>query len=370
MISILLLLTIVCHVVASQTLFGTQTFSTSLASQTALLGELGVQVVRLLVSWRQLEENGKSQYQSWYLNSMDEDIEAMTQMNVKIILQMAQTPCWASTSSNCSQLYYRPRNYSDYADTMVFLLNRYGDKISAWEIWNEPNIKRFWLRPECQANEGLCPRPADQNDEWLEFIDFVGAQEYSQLVKITSQKMRTISPNVSILAGSLAGSDVDYLNEMYQSGIRDFYTGLAMHPYTSYYPNGTSQYGKQYGPDECFPSTKASKFWCFQQGVERVRELMVQQMESAKSIWFTEFGFSSFAGWDGAGIQSQADYLGRAIDIIRNQWSFVHSACVYEYSDYGPTDDREGFFGLLYQNYTMKPSGLVFKEKMQHFLNR
>ena len=132
--------------------------------------------------------------------------------------------------------------------------------------------------------------------------------------------------------------------------------------------NGTSQYGKQYGPDDCFLSTKASKFWCFQQGVERVREYMIQQMESTKSIWFTEFGFSSFAGWDGAGIQSQADYLGRAIDIIRNQWPFVHSACVYEYSDYGPADDREGFFGLLYQNYTMKPSGVIFQEKMKHLV--
>ncbi len=40
---------------------------------------------------------------------------------------------------------------------------------------------------------------------------------------------------------SLAGSDIDYLNEMYKSGIKDYYNGLAMHPYTSSYPQGTTQ---------------------------------------------------------------------------------------------------------------------------------
>ncbi len=40
--------------------------------------------------------------------------------------------------------------------------------------------------------------------------------------------MKAISPNITILAGSLAGSDVDYLNEMYKSGIKNSYSGLAM----------------------------------------------------------------------------------------------------------------------------------------------
>ncbi len=128
-----------------------------LQSQTDSFEKLGVQIVRLLVSWHQLELAGKSQYQSWYLDLMDKDVQAMTQANIKIILQMAQTPCWASTSSNCSLYHYRPKNYNDYADTMAFLLNRYDNKIYACEIWNEPNMKKSWLRPECQ--DSLCPRP-------------------------------------------------------------------------------------------------------------------------------------------------------------------------------------------------------------------
>ncbi len=137
---------------------------------------------------------------------------------------MAQTPCWASTSFNCSLYHYRPKNDNDYADTMGFLLNRYCNKIYAWEIWNEPNMKKSWVRPECQ--DGLCSRPADLNDDWMDYIDLVGAQEYSQMVIITSQKMKSISSNVTILAES----DIDYLNEMYKSGIKNYFDGLAMHP--------------------------------------------------------------------------------------------------------------------------------------------
>ena len=86
---------------------------------------------------------------------------------------------------------------------------------------------------------------------------------------------------------------------------------------------------------------------------------------TAKSIWFTEFGFSNFTGWFDAGLQGQADHLQQAINIIQTQWSsFIHAACVYEYSDGDLVDNREGYFGLLYRNFTFKPSGLVFMDRI------
>ena len=58
---------------------------------------------------------------------------------------------------------------------------------------------------------------------------------------------------------------------MYKSGIKDYYDGLAMHPYTSNYPQGTTQYKKEYGQDEWFFTTCASTFWCFKYDVEKIR---------------------------------------------------------------------------------------------------
>jgi hypothetical protein len=93
--------------------------------------------------------------------------------------------------------------------------------------------------------------------------------------------------------------------------------------------------------------------------------MIQQQMESSKLIWFTEFGFTSFDGWNGGGLQGQAQHLERSIDIIQTEWSFIHAACVYEYSDYGLVVTRQGFFGLFYQNFTIKPSDLVFMSKVK-----
>jgi hypothetical protein len=144
------------------------------------------------------------------------------------------------------------------------------------------------------------------------------------MVKITYQKMKAVSPNVIIVAGILSGSDIDYLNEMYKSGIKNYYTVLAMHPYTSPYPIGKKMYGGE-------------NFYCFKKGVEKVRDYMIKQMDSSKPIWFTEFGFSSFNGWNGAGLQGEANHLERAIDIIRTEWPFVQVACVHETSNFGIT---------------------------------
>jgi hypothetical protein len=94
---------------------------------------------------------------------------------------------------------------------------------------------------------------------------------------------------------------------------------------------------------------------------------MIEQGDSAKPIWFTEFGFSSVNGWNGAGLQGQADHLERAIDIIRTQWPFVQVACVHEFIDNRLIKHREGYFGLLDKQLRIKPSGLVFIKKLKNY---
>jgi hypothetical protein len=131
---IFILIMALFHNSVSQQLFGTQTFSTSLALQNDLLQKLGVQIVRLLVSWRQLEETGKSQYQSWYLDSMDEYIQSMTQMNIKIILQMTQILFWALTSSNNN--FFKCHNSSRSNHVKILAL-------ASWATENK-----------CQKNQG------------------------------------------------------------------------------------------------------------------------------------------------------------------------------------------------------------------------
>ncbi len=341
---------------------------------------VGAKVVRLPYSWRLMEGEGKGKTPQWFWDGLDADVAAAEKAGIKVILELAQTPCWASSDpqKKCSSQdneatwSYRPTNVNDYADAVGRLAQRYGSRIYAWEIWNEPNLLGNYRNPECGGSgtqRGICSRPAAMNDPWNTHVSLAIAPQYAELVKATYRKLKAINPNAIVLAGSLAGSDVDYLNQLYSSGIKGYFDALAMHPYTSTYDvsPGDPKYGWEYGPDECSSNPKVSKFWCFKQGVESTRQAMLAQGDN-KPIWFSEFGFSSATpqlgsavGWNGAGLQGQATYLQKAIDIIRG-WDFVKVACWYQLVDRSTNNEREAMFGLFDTQQNIKPAGVAFKQ--------
>jgi hypothetical protein len=192
-------------------------------------------------------------------------------------------------------------------------------------------------------------------------VDLEGARQYAALVKAADTRLRRIDPNVIVLAGSLGGSDIEYLKRMYDAGVKGSFSALSMHPYTSVYPVSPrdARYGRSYGPDECFTGTKDSRFWCFQQGVDAIRQTMLARRD-ASPIWFTEFGFSSTTVWNGSGPDGQAAQLRKAVDIIRS-WDFVPVACWYQLLDQPGANGRETRFGLFNTTLALKPAGAAFK---------
>lgn len=102
------------------------------------------------------------------------------------------------------------------------------------------------------------------------------------------------------------------------------------------------------------------KFWCFQMGVERIRQAMLDAGDN-KPMWFTEFGFDSNTSWNGSGLEGQATHLQKAVNLIRG-WGFVPAACWYQLVDqHSDVNERENQFGLYYSNLNIKPAGIAFK---------
>ena len=86
--------------------------------------------------------------------------------------------------------------------------------IRRWQIWNEPNIISFSLRPN--------PR------------------RWAGLMKISSQALRSVNPGAQILASGFFGRPLQrpniqparFLRHALQgTGLRDFIDGIAVHPY-------------------------------------------------------------------------------------------------------------------------------------------
>lgn len=316
----------------------------------------GAQVVRLPVTWHLLEAQGAGITGDWFWTDLDAQVRAIESAGAQVIIQMAQSPCWASSApqKRCQDpnyidyIKYPPSNPDDYGRAFARIASRYKGRILAYEIWNEPNLTVNW--------KPFNPRPRAINDGYNSFVDLAAAQRYTALVKATYSRLKAADPNAFVLAGSIAGGDAAYVKALYTAGIKGYFDALAIHPYTDVYPGLSTSFG----PAECPAAVLEPKFWCFKLGVERINQAMRTAGDTRK-IWFTEFGFDSNTQWNGSGLTGQATHLEQAIKLIQG-WNFVPVVAWYALVDQNSNiNQREYQFGLFSSFLNIKPSGSKFK---------
>jgi hypothetical protein len=188
--------------------------------QVAVARTLHAKVVRTNVSWSSLEPLVPSQIDQGALASLDRLMADASAAGIRVIMLVDSTPCWAS-SAPASLLHecvpgesskanaWPPRNPADYAAFVAYLAQRYGTRLAAIEIWNEPD----------HANQHYFAGPDKP-------------QRYAAVVRSAYSAIKQANPNVPVLAGSLVGSNGVFLRALYAAGIKGYYDGLAVHFYT------------------------------------------------------------------------------------------------------------------------------------------
>lgn len=347
-------------------------------SRVTQLQQIGPKVIRLPVTWHLMEEAGPGVTATWFWSELDAEVASAQALGAKLIITFAQTPCWASAdpAKNCAlqqwNVLYRPTQAATYAQALGRLAARYKGKVLAYEVWNEPNLVWFW--------KGVAAR-APTNDAYGSFVALTGADQYAQLVTAAYPVVKAADPAALVLAGSIAGGDVEFFNRLFtNASFSKSFDALSMHPYTSEYP-GNNPTGARFGPSECPVGTMP--YWCAASSVNAMRTAMVNRGLGARNIWFTEFGFSSSHYWNGsrnlagtiASEQGQATYLTQMVTLLKG-WSFVPVAAWYNLIDSQPheprfgdgsNDEREAHYGLFYAGtVTLKPSGLAFKAALSN----
>src|SRR5204863_6742421 len=85
--------------------------------------------------------------------------------------------------------------------------------ITAWQIWNEPNLPIYWQ-----------PRP--------------NAAAYVQMLRLASQKIKAVDPNAEIITAGIPDSRIKgsipltrYLKQMYRAGAAGAFDTLAVNGY-------------------------------------------------------------------------------------------------------------------------------------------
>ena len=297
--------------------------------------DLGVQIIRQALLWKEIErQRGRYDWEHW-----DRYVTDVARHGIAIMPIIFDAPRWRQQRGRSNGFGAVPPKRAAMANFASRLVRRYGpdgalwrdnpeipaQPIRVWQIWNEPNLPRYWA-----------PRP--------------NAAEYVKLLQATGNAIRQEDPGAEIVTAGMPDSRLRgviplyaYITQMYEAGARGSFDALAVNAYSET-PRGVIR------------------------NLEDVRAIMRYFRDGSK-IWITELG------WGTGGPRyrfrvnrsEQASLLRQALRKVReNRFrlrirGFVH----YMWQDAEPYGDTPDFWGLhtglLDKRGREKPAYRVFR---------
>jgi hypothetical protein len=186
----------------------------------ALARSVGAKLVRVDVPWSVMQPRAPGVFAPQALAFLDRLVSDAAASGIRVIATADNTPCWASSAPakllrKCvaggasAANAWPPNDPAQYAAFVAALAARYGTRLAAIEIWNEPD----------QANEDYFAGPEKP-------------RRYAAVLRAAYPAIKAANARVPVLAGSLVGSNGVFLRALYAAGIKGYYDGLSVHFYT------------------------------------------------------------------------------------------------------------------------------------------
>ena len=267
--------------------------------------------VRFEVGWHQLEPTQAARSR-WFVDRMDVVVAAAQARGLKLLPMVWGTPRWANSNQSPN---HAPADPQRYGDILGWLATRYRGRISAWELWNEPTAPEFL---------------ADNR-----------AAVYVPMLRAGYLAVKAADPGALVVQAAPPYNNEVWLTQTYDAGARGYFDVLATHPYMD--PRDAPPESPDTGPRTM-------------RHVSAVHDRMVERGDGNKPIWFTEFGWSTHARPGGVSEAAQADYLIRALRLLRAEYPYVKVAIVYQERDAALGNIQQDNYGLLRRDWSEKPA--------------
>jgi LysM repeat protein len=263
--------------------------------------QLGVHWVRIDVKWRDLEATqGQADFAI-----LDPLVSGFDQAGFNILLTVSAAPSWARTSQTEDG---PPDNPADFASFMTTLSTHYQGVVDAYQIWNEPNLRREW-------NSARYP---------------LSSQFYVDLLRPAYEAIKAVDANALIITAGLAPTgfndginainDRAYLRALYDSGVMEVSDAM-----------GASLGGWANPPDAtCCTASEGvethyeDRSFYFRDTLTDYQAIMADN-DDTRPLWVTKFGWGSSEGttppdentiyFSYTDLQEQAEYVVRAFEL-------------------------------------------------------
>lgn len=260
---------------------------------------------------------------------------ALQARGTRVLIVVTSSPGWASTTGLAGG---PPAGAAPYARFVGMIAARLRGTVAAYEIWNEPDIPKFWGGP---------PDPAS----------------YTRLLRAAHDAVKSADPDVDVLFGALTGNHYRFLEQAYRRGARGSFDAVGVH----------TDIPCETRPPEVFVRDRNRKVsrWSFL-GYRSVRRVMLAHSDE-RPIWMTELGWSAgdhvpcptgrWIGQGPAGISetAQADYLRRAYACLAHD-SYVRVGMWWMIRDFDPDESHGLQYGLWRLDGSPRPAWSAFRE--------
>ncbi|NWG15095.1 MAG: LysM peptidoglycan-binding domain-containing protein [Chloroflexi bacterium] len=284
--------------------YGIQVYSAGqdIRSLTDTAASLGMRWVRVVVNWRDFEPvKGQIDF-----SDLDKIVDEMNATEFNVLLTVTAAPAWARTSTDEDG---PPDNFADYGIFMGALAQHYAGRVRAYEIWNEPNLRR----------------------EWNSTIHSIGAASYIELLRVGYAAIKAADSYAIVVSGGLsptgfndgvnAINDRLFLRDLYRAGLAATSDAIGAHPR-----------GWANPPDSvcCSPAIGVISHYedpsfYFLNTLRDYRQIIVESGDSTTAIWVTEFGWGTSEDTDPpsetqvfvsyTSLEQQAAYIPRALEL-------------------------------------------------------
>lgn len=180
-----------------------------------LMARSGVQSVRTAFYWSEAQPTAGAP--DW--RRYDAVVASAARRRLTVLPIVHRTPSWAALRSD--DIASPPRDPATYAAFLTALVARYGPAgsfwaehpdvpplpIREWQIWNEPNLTRYWTTQPFAAS-------------------------YVRLLRAAYAAIHAADPGAHVVLAGLPNESWTALRSVYRAGGRGAFDVVALHPYT------------------------------------------------------------------------------------------------------------------------------------------